>query len=122
MKILVSIRMLVVMPVMCRPPERTLLSRCTSEKGEAKLEPATRLVASVGEITMKSAGYTELPDEEHKETQPHRIQVDSGPKRSETGQVNQDKKDARDGNVKAARHIHFEVASDRPESKFHDSP
>src|ERR1700733_12142299 len=100
MDVLVGIGMLVMMPMMGRPPQRALLGRRAPQKSEAKLEPAARLVTPMGEVAMKSTGDAELPDEEHKGTKRHGFQVNSGPKHRKTSHVNRDKKDAGKGDAK----------------------
>jgi hypothetical protein len=64
MDIVWLVRMLVVMPMMRRPPERSLLRSGPSQESQRKLSQAGRFEGSVGEIPMKSARDPEFPQEE----------------------------------------------------------
>jgi hypothetical protein len=99
--------MLVMMPMLRRPPERPLLRRRAAKEGETKLEESTRLVTPMGKITMKPAGDAKLADQEHESAERHGIEIDSRPKHAETCQMNQDKKNAGKSDIKAARHTGF---------------
>ena len=107
MDVLIGIGMLVMMPMLRRPPECPLLRRGAAQEGEAKLEEAARFIASMGEITMKSPGDPKFANEEYESAERHSLQIYARPKHGEARQVNHDKKNASKSDVKAASHTDF---------------
>jgi hypothetical protein len=107
MDILIGVGVLVMMPMLGRPPERTLLRGGAPKKGEAKLEKSTGFIASMREITMKSSRDAEFADKEHEGTERHGLQIHSSPKHGETREMNHDKKNTGKSNIKAARHTYL---------------
>ncbi len=99
-------------PMLRRPPERTLLPCGASQKSEAKLKKAARLVAPVREIAMKPASDAELPDKEHESAERRGLQINSSPKDGKARQVNHDKENARKSDIKAARHTILHCSED----------
>lgn len=104
MDILIGVGMLVMMPMLCRPPERPLLRGGPPKKGEAKLEQTTGFITSMREVTMESPGDPEFADKEHEGRERHRLQINSGPKHGEARQMNHDEKNPRKSDIKASIH------------------
>jgi hypothetical protein len=63
------------------------LRRRAAEESEAKLENAARLVAPVGEITVKSPGNAEFAGKKHERTERDGLHVDPGPKHGDARQM-----------------------------------
>ena len=97
------------MPMLRRPPERTLLRGRTPKEGKAKLEKSTGFVASMREVTMKSSRDAEFADNEHESAKRQSFQIDSSPKDGETREMKRDKKNPGKSDIKAARHINVTV-------------
>ena len=103
-EILVGIRMLVMMAMMSRPPEGTLLGRHAAEKSEAELEKATCFIAAMGKITVKSAANTEFTNEKHEGAKRGGLPIDTGPDDAEAHQMDANEKQSRKGDIKVAMH------------------
>lgn len=67
MDVILLIRMLVMMAMMSRPPERALLRRHAAQKGQHKLKPAGGLEGTMREVAVIAPGDAKLADQE----QPH---------------------------------------------------
>src|SRR5439155_21327519 len=59
MRILDRIRMAVVLAVVSRPPERSLLHGAASQTGEHKLKPPARFIRAMREVAMVAGGESE---------------------------------------------------------------
>jgi hypothetical protein len=96
--------MLMMMPVMSRPPKGTLLRRRAAEERQKELKRPTCLITPMRKIAMKGPSNAELANKKHKGTQTHGPPGNSRPKYGEARHVQKDEKDARKGYTKASMH------------------
>src|SRR5687768_2345873 len=75
--------MLMVMPVMIRPPERAALHRRCAPEREQKLPESRGAVGLVGEVAVIDSRDGEHPQKIERDRGPHRHRADTDPKSPE---------------------------------------
>lgn len=76
------------MTVVRCPPDRPLLRRCRADEREYELEPSTRLVASVREVSVIHAGDAEHPDHVERHAHGESYPAKARPNYQEASEVN----------------------------------
>lgn len=89
MNVLLGIGVLMMVPMMTGPPERTFLCTGQTQKPENKLEGAAGLVGSMRKIAVIDAGDGKHPNKIESDTNPERSPAKSGPEDEETADMNQ---------------------------------
>lgn len=85
--------MLVVVPVMCRPPEWTALGSTGPQNGKDQLRGTAGLEGFMGKVTVIKARDGEHPKDKKAECECHRKSADSTEKGKQASQVQGDKWD-----------------------------
>src|SRR5215472_14209782 len=94
MQIFFLIGVPMVMPMMRRPPERTLLHCGAADPCQDELKPAARAVRAVGKVTMVSSRDSEHADHVERKTHHERLPARARPKCGERGGVHANKRQA----------------------------
>lgn len=81
------IRVLVVMSVVCSPPDGALLSRALGHECKDKLPEAIQLVCAVGEVAVVASGDKKHPHQVERTTEDNICGADTCVKRSQTEEV-----------------------------------
>jgi hypothetical protein len=93
-QIFLLIGMLMMMPMMRRPPERTPLEGGTAYPRQDELKEAAGTVGPVGKVTMVSGCDPEHADYVRGEAKYKRFPGNARPERGDTSRVNAQKRDA----------------------------
>jgi hypothetical protein len=92
MNVFLSVRELMMMPVVRCPPDRALLGGGRADERENKLEPSTCLVASMREVSMIDTSNSEHSDSVEGETHRERYPAKACPEDQETSKMNRPKR------------------------------
>ena len=85
--------MLVMVPVVRRPPERTALRGAGAQNGKHKLRGPAGFEGFVGKVAVIEAGNREHPNQEKSKGKHHREGACAGHQNQETGQVQCNKRE-----------------------------
>jgi hypothetical protein len=106
--------MLVMVTMMGRPPESSLLRGGSAQERQAKLKEPARFVASMRKVAMKSARDAEFAGKKHESAERGGLPVDPGPKHGETRQMKHNEKDPGKRNVEVSVHKSLDYEANRP--------
>src|ERR1700742_260109 len=88
MHIVWLIGVLMMVPMMRCPPQRTLLHGGTTDPRQHELKPAAGFVTAMRKVTMVRPGDTEHANHVHGQAKTGCLPTDAGPEGSEAGEMN----------------------------------